>query len=253
MRSDTKKLLGLVRDLTGYEVNVESADTEAGNAEMISAAPGHPVHLIKVSRANLGAADYIVAVQCTILIAMWSHPAGVPQFRPEREKMLSAIGELTDREQLAGIPEEKRVEFARSIVEGQLHQLRSTPFELWGIDYCYRECPGLRDLQSDAVTATLRANAYTMRPNFSKLVPSAILVHSQAMGATLALFWSELIGDERPMMPYSAVGLDTDAKLLAGIFRSADGSPGQRCVDTVDAWAVKLGLRDMYEWSYRPK
>ena len=74
--SDTQKLLSSVESQTGYNVQVGTTDTATEDAEMASAAPDHPVHVINVSNRYLPVADYIVAAQCSMLLTMWSHPAG---------------------------------------------------------------------------------------------------------------------------------------------------------------------------------
>ena len=79
--ADTQRLLTLVEEQTGYRVTVGTTDANSADAEMISAAADHPVHLINVSRRSLAVADYVVAVQCVMLLALWSHPLGVPQFQ----------------------------------------------------------------------------------------------------------------------------------------------------------------------------
>ena len=47
---DTQRLLNLVEEQTGYPVVLGTTDTAIGDGEMITAAAGHPVHLINISQ-----------------------------------------------------------------------------------------------------------------------------------------------------------------------------------------------------------
>jgi len=251
--TDTARLLRLVEELTGYPVQVGTTDSAAGDAEMMSAAPAHPVHLVNVSRRNLRVADYIVALQCSMLLTMWSHPAGVPQFRLVTDKVAYAIRKASSWKGLARLPGSRAEQIGQTMVNGLLHQLLSTPSEMIAIEHCYNECPSLRQMQAEAVSASLRRNTETLKPEIKELAPPDIYEGNLAMCATLASLWCQLIGNDVAMIPYKSVGIEGRAAILLQKFRASSGTLGQRSVATVDAWAEELGLRSLYEWAFRPK
>jgi mitochondrial fission protein ELM1 len=89
--SDTERLIKQVEDQTGYRVVLGTTDSITSDAEMISAATEHPVHVINVSKNRLAFADYIIAIQCSMLMTMWSHPSGIPQFILVPDKVDSEV------------------------------------------------------------------------------------------------------------------------------------------------------------------
>ncbi len=250
--ADTERLMALVEERTGYRVAVDTIDKCAGDAEMISAAPDHPFHLVRIAQNRLAGADYLVALQCTMLLSMWSHPLGIPKFRLIADKVAHVVRQAADCHGLARLSPALREQTALQMVRGLLHQLQSTPAELIGIDYCYRECPSLRQLQVDALTINLRFNTQSLKPDIKAFAPSDVYEKNQIMCAALARFWCDLTGTEAAWLPYKSIGVDTPAQGLLQKFRDATGSLGERSTNIVDAWADELGLRGLYEWTYRP-
>lgn len=250
---ETARLIALVEQETGYRVTVGTTNDSKPDAEMISAAPGHPFHLINVSTRCLPVADYIVAVQCVMLLTMWSHPQGVPVFEIVPEKIDYAIRKAAGCRGLSKLPQALAEQTARTMVLGLLHQLLSTPPELIAMEYCHRECPGLRGQQADALAQSLRRNTGNLRAEIKETAPPEIWTANQALCASLARGWCDLVEDEIAMLPYNSVGVDSTAKKLVGIYRSVRGTMGERSVGTVDRWADELGLRSLYTWTFRKK
>lgn len=250
---ETARLISLVEQDTGYRVAVGTTDDTSADAEMISAAPGHPVHLINVSTRCLPVADYIVAVQCIMLLTMWSHPQGVPVFELVPEKIDYAIRKAARCRGLAKLPQALSEQTARNMVFGLLHQLISTPPELIAMEYCHRECPGLRGQQADALAQSLRRNTENLRAEIKEMAPPEIWADNQTLCAVLARCWCDLVEDEIAMLPYNSVGVEDAAKKFVGIYRSVRGTMGERSVGTVDCWATELGLRSLYTWTFRKK
>ena len=77
---DTQKMMDLVEEKTGYRVSVLVDDTITTHASMVSARPSVPVHLIKVNPKYEKYGDYLVAVQCAMLLIKWGDPERIPDF-----------------------------------------------------------------------------------------------------------------------------------------------------------------------------
>lgn len=250
---ETTKLIALVEKETGYRVTVGTTDKSAADAEMISAAPEHPVHVINVSSRSLAVADYVVAVQCAMLLAMWSHPQGVPVFEPVPEKLGYAIRKAAGFRGLAKLPVALAEQTSKNMVIGLLHQLRSTPGELFAMEYCHRECPGLRAQQAEAIARALQRNTGSLKPEIREMAPPDIWLNNQILCTALARGWCDLAGDDASMLPYKSIGVEGKAQKLVESWRNSQGSFGERNVEAVDRWAGELGLRSLYAWTFRRK
>lgn len=250
---DTQKILKQVEDQTSYRVVLGTTDKAVGDAEMVAAAPGHPVHLINVSNRSLQFSDYIVAVQCSMILIMWSHPEGIPEFRPNAAMVSEAAIRAASFPGLAKLPRRDAEQMGQLMVNGLLHQLLSTPSELLAIEYCFNECPSLHALQAEVMNASLRRNSGSLKPEIRETTPPDIFENSQTMCAALARYWCGVIGSKIPMLPYLSLGIEDRANLLLHKFIGATGTLGQRSVSTVNGWADELGLRSMYQWTFRKK
>ena len=184
---------------------------------------------------------------------MWSQPAGVPEFRLVAEKVKEAAFRAANFQGLAMLPRPQAESMGQTMVTGLLQQLRSTPSELLGIEYCYNECPSLRQMQAEAVNANLRKNTESLKPEIKEFTPPDIYEKSQIMCAALARFWCGVIKSNLPMLPYVSIGVEDRANVLLHKFLKATGSLGERSVKTVDAWAEDLDLKGMYKWTFRAK
>jgi hypothetical protein len=188
-----------------------------------------------------------------MLLTMWSHPRGVPQFEPVEERVDQAVREAAQSPRLAKYSKEAAAKTANSLVTGLLLQVRSTPSELIAMEYIRRECPSLHRQQSDTVNAILRRNSQGLKSEVKEFAPAEILEKSLLLCAVVALLWGQISGSTAAMLPYKSIGLDTKAEELLADFRAVPGELGERSQAVVDAWAEKLQLLDLYEWIFRPK
>ena len=84
--ADTQHMIDLVELQTGYRVTVDVISGIYEHAQMISARPEAPAHIIRVNADRRQHADYIVAVQCGMLQVLWSDPTKVPGMAFEKSK-----------------------------------------------------------------------------------------------------------------------------------------------------------------------
>jgi hypothetical protein len=118
--ADTQKMIDLVEQQTGYRVTVDAVSGIYEHAQMISARPNSPAHLIRVNVDLRRHADYIVAVQCGMLLVLWSDPAKVPGMAFERAKCDFQAGKWAKTKQLAALPADTAAKMAHFYVEGLL-------------------------------------------------------------------------------------------------------------------------------------
>jgi hypothetical protein len=245
------QLIEAVEKTTGFKVVVDTVDGISEDAQMISARPEMPIHSIRVSKTKLPYADYIVAIQCAMLIRLWSNPKSIPVFSPFAEKVRYLADHMAKSKPLNQFTAKIAIETSLQFVHGLLHQLRSMPIEIQTIRDCRTQCPDLFDLQTDSVEAQLRVLSENFAPKIRSIAPDQTWKNSVSMSSAYALNWSGISGSVLPMLPYQSAGFaDTAATLLAEINTRPDKT-SEAYTQIVDAWAGHLGLNTLYKWEYR--
>jgi hypothetical protein len=247
----TNQLIAQVEQTTGFKVVVDTVDDISEHAQMISARPELPVHSIRVSKAKLAHADYIVAAQCAMLLRLWSNPARIPVFNPTAEKFRYFADRAATSKSLSQLPAELAQQTSVQLTQGLLNQLRSMPTEILAIRDCWTQCPDLREMQADTVETELRLLSENFAPKIRSFAPEQIWKSNVSMNSAYALNWSELCGSPLAMLPYRSAGFgDTATKLLGEVSARSDKT-SELYMQAVDAWANHLGLRTLYKWEYR--
>jgi hypothetical protein len=245
---DTQNMIDRVERQTGYRVTVDVISGIFEHAQMISARPGAPAHIIRVNADRRQHADYIVAVQCGMLLVLWSDPANVPGMAFEKEKCASLAGQWAATKQLAALSSVTAARTASFYVESLLRQVNSTPLEIRVANLCYESCPSLREMQAESFTAHLRGLSEAFSPKIRESAPPEVFQKNVAMNAALALNWARLSGSRICLLPYESTGhIDAGQKLLDAV-DAASAHTSVNHMLTVDAWAEELSLRTLYRW-----
>ena len=247
----TKQLIAQVEQTTGFKVVVDTIDDISEHAQVISARPELPVHSIRVSKAKLAHADYIVAAQCAMLLRLWSNPARIPVFSPSPEKFRYFADRAATAKPLSQFPAKLAQQTSVRLTQGLLNQLRSMPTEILAIRDCWTQCPDLREMQADTVETELRLLSETFAPKIRSFAPEQVWKSNVSMSAAYALNWSELCGSPFAMLPYQSAGFGEVAKKLLAEVSSRPDKTSELYTQAVDAWAQHLGLRALYAWEYR--
>ena len=247
---DTQHMIDLVERQTGYRVTVDVISGIYEHAQMISARPGAPGHLIRVNVDYRQHADYIVAVQCGMLLLLWSDPANVPGMAFEKAKCHYLADKWAKTKQLADLPADSAVAKARFYMEGLLKQVNSGPLEIRVANLIFASCPSLRDMQAELLNTQLRGISEAFSPKIKDRVPPEVFQKNVSMNAALALNWARLSGSRLCLLPYESTGYTgTGQKLLDAV----DAEPGQTSANhlrIVDSWAGQLAMRTLYQWEF---
>jgi hypothetical protein len=203
---DTQRMIVLVERQTGYRVTVDVIPGIHEHAQMISARPEAPAHLIRVNADHRQHADYIVAVQCGMLLVSWSDPTKVPGMAFEKAKCDYLAGKWAKTKQLAAFPADVAAKTANFHVESLLKQLHSTPLEIRVANLCHESCPSLRDMQAESCNAHLRSISEVFSPKIKQIAPPDAYQKNVAMNAALALNWARLSGSRLCLLPYESTG-----------------------------------------------
>jgi hypothetical protein len=247
----TKELVAAVERATGYTVVVDTVEDISEDAQMLSARPELPVHTIRVSRAKLAFADYIVASQCAMLLRTWADVTRIPVFSPIADKVRYFADRIARSKPLSQAPAGVAQKTAMNFAQGLLHQVRSMPLEILTIRDCRELCPDLHDMQADSVEYELRRLSDVFAPKIRSIAPDQVWRDNVSMNSAFALNWAELSGSSLAMLPYESAGFGpTAAKLLSAV-NTKSGKTTDDYTSLIDAWAEQIGLRTLYTWEYR--
>lgn len=244
MHPDVDRILKQVRDKTGYSATVVREESLPSQSSMKIASAKNPAHYIMVNPKYEHTANYLVTLQCAAILLKWSDPKRIPEFAV-RVDALEAYAKRMIPEQ--HIPVDGKVYLLRHL----LVQLASLPAELMSADWCYRECPALRDEQRLCMTAQLREASVVLSPKIRDLTPKVIFDRNAVMNSVLTLWWAQVEGSKVALLPYQALGFLKEGEELFGDFHSVPVGDPQRHPKVVDLWAARLDLMDGYHWQFR--
>jgi len=245
---DTQNMIDLVERQTGYRVTVDVISGIHEHAQMISARPEAPAHIIRVNADLRQRADYIVAVQCGMLLVLWSDPTNVPGLMLVDEQCNLLASKWSKTKQLSAMPAEKALKTANFYVESLIRQVSSNPLEIHVANLCYESCPSLREMQAESFNAHLRGISEAFSPKIKEIAPNDVFQKNMAMNAAVALNWARLSGSRMCLLPYESTGLIDAGQKLLDVIDAAPEHTSENNMRTVDAWAEELSLRALYRW-----
>jgi hypothetical protein len=250
LNPDTKNIMELVEHLTGYRVSVDLIAGIHEHARMISARPESPVHMIRVNAAQRSFADYIVAVQCGMLLILWSDPKNVPSVALETVPCTGLADQWVGLPPLSALDPAASKKVASFYVEGLVKQVQSTPLEISVAKLVFEKCPSLRPLQTESFRAQLQNLSQVFTPKVKESAPSEVFQKNVAMNAALALGWSDISGERIALLPYESTGHLEAGKQLFTLLQAAPILDSTAYTALVDAWARTLSLEGLYHWEY---
>jgi len=249
---DTQKIMDLVEQKTGFGVSVLVDDKITTPAGMVSARSSVPMHLVKVNPKYEKYGDYLVALQCAMLLIKWGDPERIPDFGVIDKKVAYLTDKFAKEVSAKGMPFDTSRQYANMIVMGILQQLNSLPIQFISMDMIADLCPGLRLLQEESVNNEMREASAAFTPKIRKITPKEIFDRNAAMNAAYAIKWSRVSGDTMVLLPYRSLGyLNRGEKLLEKYEALSTKKDPDRYIETVDAWAKDLKMETWYEWHYR--
>ena len=249
---DTQRIMDLVKEKTGHSVSVSVDDKIATHASMVSASSSMPMHLVKVHPKFGKYGDYLVAMQCAMLLIKWADPERIPDFVVLNNKAGHLEDKLAKQVSDKGMPTETARQYAKTLVIGMLQQLNSIPIQIIAMDMISELCPGLRILQEESVRNELREASGIFTPQIKELTPQEVFDRSAVLNATYAIKWSRVSGDTTGLIPYRSLGYLRRGERLLEMYETISRKQDpDRYVETVDAWAEDLKMTFLYVWHFR--
>ena len=131
---DTQKIMDLVEQKTGFGVSVLVDDKITTPAGMVSARSSVPMHLVKVNPKYEKYGEYLVALQCAMLLIKWGDPERIPDFGVIDKKVAYLKDKFAKEVSAKGMPFDTSRQYANMIVMGILQQLNSLPIQFISMD-----------------------------------------------------------------------------------------------------------------------
>lgn len=251
MNQDTENLLDVVAKKTGYRVSVGQTKDITSYARMVAASQANPMHIIDVNEKYHKLGDYIVAVQCAMLLVKWANPEKIPTFVVRDEKMNYLIDKCSKFSALNNLPADSSRQYARMISHGLMNQLQSQPMEMMAIAYCRQNCTSLIELQDETVSTSIREATASLAPKIKAMTPPDIFEKNAVMNSAFATNWARLTGSDVAVLPFKSMGFYDKGYDLFKIFEAIAYDDPERYVKNVDGWAQMLQLSSFYEWHFR--
>lgn len=249
--AETERMMALVAEKTGYDVAVTTEPDMKTWSDMVSASGSNPRHLIRINPRYDRLGDYLVALQCAMLVTKWADPSRISSFFVSQSRTRKTVQKVSKAKEVGNLPPAVRDQFCTMIVEGLLNQLQSLPTEMMAIEMCHELCPGLRGVQQEAVAANLREMTASLGPKIRTQTPPEIFRRNAAMNAAFCLSWAERSGDRTALIPFETLGFLEKGPALFAAYRSVPADSAARYVLVVDRWSEILEMQGWYEWRFR--
>lgn len=249
---DTQLLMEMVKEKSGYAVSIIIDSNITTHSGMVSASSFKPMHLVQVNPKYEKFGDYLVAIQCAMLLIKWGDPNRIPDFVVPNDKAKSLVEKFANLTKEQGVPSEAANEYAKMIVTGVLQQLNSIPIQIISMDMITDLCPGLQALQKESVNNEMREASRSFSKRIRKMTPKLIFDQNASMNAAYAIRWSQISDNKTVLLPYRSLGYINKGNRLIEIYEAVkQKSDPDRYTEVVDGWATILNMDDWYEWRYR--
>ena len=247
-----KKIINQVEEITDFKVSVSSDASIQTSANMKVATSDNPFHIILINPKFDRASNYLVAVQCLMLLEKWETNGQVTDFILVDDKINYFIDKMAKKIKSKQIPETSKKQFASQIVIGLLQQLNSFPCEIFAATKCFQRYPLLKEEQMYIIQEEIKENLQALSPQIKSIVPEDIFENNATMNSAFASWWEELSGEEGITIPFKAMGYLGKGKKLIDIAKNIlDDNSSNKYQKAVDLWAEELFLKNYYKWQHR--
>lgn len=160
--------------------------------------------------------------------------------------MIASPAEQEVGRQVLGLSE-LPAEFARSMVNNIVIQLRTYSLGFRVDQWIRDHCPGLVEQQEHAIRSQLAENSRALDPEVRKGFPKPLLDANSAMNAAFAMAWGEILGDPRYAIPFKALGYGGKATELLALLKEIPNTPTAD-KSLIEGWAGVLSLSGIFHF-----
>ena len=252
MNDELQRLMDRVKAQTGYPVSITGDSEMSTHSRMVAATPAQPVHAVFVNPKQERFGDYLVALQCAMLLAKWAEPGKVANFTIRSDKLDYVAEKIAKKVEGKGMDADSSAQYADMVVRSLLQQLNSLPLQMLSIEFLRESCPELSASQGGlSGRQELQDMSKVLAKEIKDFSPAEIYERNVAMNAAFALFWSRLAGDSVCALPYKVMGYAAKGERLLAAYDAIDKSSPARHRAVVDAWSNELKMQYWYEWKAR--
>jgi hypothetical protein len=239
LHPESQQMIEEVESLSGRMVHVTEDPELKVMATITTARGAAPAHFLRY-RPGTRAVDYLVAYQLGFLVRLFSCPA------EERFEVMASPAEQEEGKKALGLVG-LSADFARSMVDHIVVQLRTYSVGFRVDQWIRSHCPGLREQQEHAIRSQLAENAQALAPEIREMFPKGLVDANTAMNAAFAMMWGEILGDPRHSIAFNALGYGGKAKELLEVLKETPDDP--RSDRTLIAgWAKVLGVGSSFHF-----
>lgn len=244
LRVTTKDILKRVEEKTGKSIQFMRDEKLSLLATLHMARDGADYHVLRYRPSN-DPLDYMVAFQAGFVLRLFENePSARFDFAPEPTAGKNVEPLLAAGQSLG--PDDKQMlpEFAKSIAQWTLMNLRSLPVGMRVDSWIAAEYPNLKELQASSIALQQQQNMDLLSHHLGKLtIPTTL------MGplAAYALFADRLSGSDGFAIPFEAAGVQAQGQALLRAWDELPSDATHDC-ELVDAWATECGLTGWYRW-----
>jgi hypothetical protein len=246
---DTKNILDLVEQRTGYPIQTISDSSMQVLAKVKMASEEFPVHIVSY-KPNARGVDYHIAYECGFILRLYENP-------PEERYHFAAtdVGRSLVRKALSsnkqlkrmGLPDESVKQLTNQFFDGLMTQLRSVPIGLRIDQWIWDDHPSLRESQKTSMAKQQQDNVQALSPQVRSVAPVTVFNANAAMNAAYALFCDRLLRNELYVVPYRSAGFENTGERLIELLDELP-KDGIHDRELVDAWGEELEIANWYKW-----
>jgi len=243
-------ILETLREVTGRDVRFVHKPDLTSLARMRMAGGAASDHVLFYRDENNPIINHVIANECVHLIRLFRSPIETRRVAVANERTQARYREeiREDIQRLSLIHGLGTLrEFIPLWYESVVFQLTRMPPDIMIERWLYRECPGLREIQRNALVEQQGKAVAVLARGIRRMTPGKIYDVSQVMNYAFFKLTEDLLGT-RLTEPYERSRYRLEGDELAAWTAEHYSSDHEGDVTVIDHWARALRLSEWFEW-----
>jgi hypothetical protein len=243
-------ILDTLRDVTGREVHFVHKPDLASLARMRTAGGAASAHVLFYRDEDNPLINHVIANECAHLIRLFRAPV--------ERRLVAVANDQTEVHYREAIREDiQRLSLIHGLAtlrdflplwyESVVFQLTRMPPDIMIERWLYREHPGLREIQRNALVEQQAKAVSVLARGIRRMTPGKIYDVSQVMNYAFFKLTGELLGI-RLVEPYERSRYSLEGDELATWTADHYSEDHQGDVSVIDYWAEALRLSEWFQW-----
>jgi hypothetical protein len=245
-----RAILGTLREVTGRDVQFVSKPDLKSLARMRMAGGASTAHVLFYRDEQNPLINHVIANECAHLIRLFRAPVERRFFAVANEQTQARYREQI-REDIQRLSLIHGLGTLRDFIplwyESVVFQLTRMPPDIMIERWLYREYPGLRELQRNALMEQQAKAVSVLARGIRRMTPGKIYDVSQVMNYAFFSLTGELLGI-RLVEPYERSRYRLEGDQLASWTAEHYSEDHEGDVSVIDTWAQTLHLSEWFQW-----